>query len=416
MNTSPLRILFIVPYPPSLIRVRAYNLIRHLTLLGHQVTVLTLFTGTAEQADAANLTALCHRVIALPLPKWRSLLNCLKALPTQKPLQAVYCWQPALADELAHLIGSNGSGHAFDVVHVEHLRGVEYALFLKSILAANGTNLPIVWDSVDCISHLFRQTAAASHSRFGNLAAHLDLARTERYEGWLANQFSRVLITSEIDKQAILDLVPPQEPKPEISLIPNGVDLDYFCPRPTANREPDTLVFSGKMSYHANVTMALYLAQEIMPRVWKQRPTVKLNIVGKAPPKQITALAQRPGINVTGLVPDIRPYLQGAAAAVVPLVYGAGVQFKILEAMACATPVVTTPQAVAPLSAEPGRDLLSAKDPEDFAQAILTLLSDPQMQQKIGANGRAYIEAHHNWTTITAQLTDIYRTATQRNG
>jgi sugar transferase (PEP-CTERM/EpsH1 system associated) len=411
MNEKPLRILFIVPYPPSLIRVRAYNLIRQLTGLGHEVTVVTLYSDTAEKSDVDHLAAYCHRIIGLPLPKWRSLWNCLKALPTKKPLQAVYCWQPALARRLAELVRPTGKGTAFDVVHVEHLRGAEYGLFLKAHFQANGPTLPIVWDSVDCISYLFRQTAAASNSRFGSLAARLDLARTDRHEGWLANRFDHVLITSAIDKQALLDLLPSQECRPSISIIPNGVDLDYFCPETDINREPDTLVLSGKMSYHANVTMALYLAREIMPRIWTQRPDVKLNIVGKSPPKEITALAQQPGMVVTGMVPDIRPYLRRATAAVVPLVYGAGVQFKVLEAMACATPVVTTPQAAAPLAAVPGRDVLTAEDADDFAGIILKLLSDQEMQRRVGAYGRAYVETHHNWTTITTRLAEIYREA-----
>lgn len=415
MNEKPLRVLFIVPYPPSLIRVRAYNLIRQLTALGHRVTVLTLYGDAAEQKDAAQLAAYCHKVVALPLPKWRSLWNCFKALPTKKPLQAVYCWQPALAQRLAELVRPAGSNKpAFDVVHVEHLRGADYGLFLKAQMETNGSTVPIVWDSVDCISYLFRQTAAASRSRFGNLAARLDLGRTERYEGWLANQFNHILITSAIDKQALLDLLPAQTRWPDISLIPNGVDLDYFCPEPAAERERETLVFSGKMSYHANVTMALYLAREIMPRIWQQRPEVKLNIVGKAPPKEIAVLARQPGIVVTGMVPDIRPYLRRATAAVVPLVYGAGVQFKVLEAMACATPVVTTPQAAAPLAAVPGRDVLTAENTDNFAGTILKLLSDPDMQQRIGTDGRAYVETHHNWTTITTRLAEIYHESGMR--
>jgi glycosyltransferase involved in cell wall biosynthesis len=114
---------------------------------------------------------------------------------------------------------------------------------------------------------------------------------------------------------------------------------------------------------------------------------------------------------VTGKVPDIRPYLRRATAAVVPLVYGAGVQFKVLEAMACATPVVTTPQAAAPLAAVPGRDVLTAEDADDFAGIILKLLSDQEMQRRVGAYGRAYVETHHNWTTITTRLAEIYREA-----
>ncbi len=403
------RVLFVVPYPPSRIRVRSYNLVRQLTALGHEVTVLTLWSDAAERADAAALARQVHHVVALRLPRWRSLWNCLQALPTRKPLQAVYCWQPALARQAADLAISADGQPAFDVVHVEHLRGAEYGLYLQARLAAGQRPLPVVWDSVDCISYLFRQAATSSHSRFGAWAARLDLARTERYEGWLAGRFAHVSIVSAIDRQALLGLLPPGEKQPAVSLLPNGVELDYFCPDPATGREPASVVFSGKMSYHANVTMALYLAQEIMPRVWRQRPDVQLTIVGKAPPPEVRVLGQRPGVAVTGLVEDIRPYLRRATAAVVPLLYGAGLQFKVLEGMACATPVVATPQAAASLAAVPGRDLLVAGSAEEFAGAILALLADPQRQQAIGAAGRAYVESHHNWATITGRLAEIYQ-------
>lgn len=405
---QPLRILYIVPYPPSLIRVRSYNLIRRLSALGYEVTVLTLYSDESEQADVENFASHCHRVIAFPVEKWRSLWNCLTVVPTSKPMQAVYCWQPKMAESLEELIFSPGGKCAFDVVHIEHLRAAEYGVYLNKLLSTTGRKLPIVWDSVDCISYLFRQTLKASNSLFGVLAARMDLGRTEKYEGWVANQFEQVVIVSETDKQALLNLTPDHRTKPAISIIPNGVDLEYFHPDPAAVREPDTLIFSGKMSYHANVTMALYLVQEIMPHIWRERPQVKLHIVGKAPSKRIAELSNHPNIVVTGTVPDMRPYLRRAAAAVVPLVYGAGTQFKVLEAMACGTPVVTTPQAAAPLAAVPGRDLLVTNDARDFAGNVLRLLEDPGLQQQLGRFGRSYVENHHNWETISTELGRIF--------
>jgi hypothetical protein len=96
-------ILFVIPYVPNRIRVRPYNLIRHLTARGHEVTVLTLWSNQQEQADAEALQEHCHRVVALPLPRWRPLWNCLRALPTSTPLQAVYCWQPNLKSPISNL-------------------------------------------------------------------------------------------------------------------------------------------------------------------------------------------------------------------------------------------------------------------------------------------------------------------------
>jgi sugar transferase (PEP-CTERM/EpsH1 system associated) len=401
-----MRILFVVPYTPNLIRVRPYNLIRYLSARGHEVIVLTQFSGESEQADAVALQAHCGRVIALPLRRWRSLWNCLATLPTGVPLQAAYCWQPALARQLGALVEQRNGRPSFDVIHVEHLRGVRYGLYLKRRFGPANKQPPIVWDSVDCISLLFRRAATHSESRLSRWVARFELGRTQRYEGWLAQQFDRVLLTSPIDRDAFDALNPCASSA--LSVLGNGVDVEYFRPAEGNAREPATIVVTGKMSYHANVTMTLFLIREIMPAVWAQRPDVKVAIVGKDPPQEVRALAQHPAISVTGTVADLRPYIQHATIAAVPIAYGAGIQNKVLEAMACATPVIATPQAVTALTAVPDRELLVAPDAPGLAQTILALLADPARQRAIGEAGRAYVETHHNWRNIAAQLEEIY--------
>lgn len=412
-----MRVLFIVPYVPTRIRVRPYSLLETLIDRGHQVTLATLWSS---QAEREQMTAWQQRglenIVAAPLSRLRSMSNCLGVLPTRTPLQAVYCWQPHLVRQLETLM----EGEPFDVIHVEHLRGVHYGLALKD------KGVPIVWDSVDCISHLFEQAAQHSRSTFGKWITRLELGRTRRYEGRLVDQFERVLVTSEVDRQALLKLAMKNESGPtsdgsgsetqsrqssithRVVVLPNGVDQTYFAPN-GHQAEPETLVFSGKMSYHANVTMALHLVQEIMPRIWAERPQVKLTIVGQNPPPTVQHLSQDSRITVTGTVPDVRPYLQRAAVAVVPAVYGAGIQNKVLEAMACATPVVTTDRAIAALSLQPEQDLLVATEADDFARQVVRLLADPDLRQTIGRHGHQYVQQAHTWSRIGAQLEAIYR-------
>jgi polysaccharide biosynthesis protein PslH len=401
-----MNVLYIVPYVPNLISVRPYNLIRSLTALGHQVTVYTLWTTPEEKADLDKLRSQCHEVRAYQMPRLRSLTNMLRALPGRQPLQSVYSWRPDLLSEL------NGTTHEqFDVIHVEHLRGVQYGLHLK-----NKIKLPIIWDSVDCITHLFRQTAVDSKHWLGRVRSNLDLARTSRYEGWLLTQFDQVLVTSEVDRQALLNLAEQYTVNDRaVSVLANGVDLDYFKPDPRQPREPATLVVSGKMSYHANVTMVLHLVNNIMPHIWAERPDVKLLVVGKNPVREIRALANYPAITVTGTVDHLPPYLRRATIAVAPLTYGAGIQNKVLEAMACATPVVATPQTVAPLSLEPGRDIMVGHEPEEFAAQVLYLLNNSEQRRQMSANGRNYIEKHHHWPNIARRLQTIYSTAIEQH-
>jgi polysaccharide biosynthesis protein PslH len=402
----PLNILYVVPYVPNLIRVRPYNLVRSLAERGHCVTVAALYSNELERREADELRQAVFDVKAQPLSRLRSLSNALLALPSRSPLQAVYCWTPQFAQMLVDVVRS--AEPRFDVIHVEHLRGANYGLHLIKELSGPGECPPVVWDSVDCISLLFRQASAQSHSLQKRLITWLELGRTEYYEGWAAGQFQHVVVTSSNDQKALAALMPAGTSISAISVLPNGVDLDYFQPDESITREPATVVLSGKMSYHANVAMALHLIQDIMPIVWARRPDAKVVIVGKDPPREVLALAQNPAVTVTGTVEDIRPYLNKATMAVTPIMYGVGIQNKVLEAMACATPVISSPQAVSALRLVPGRDILVAQEPIAFAEAVLDLLQDPPRQRQIGEAGRAYVESHHRWPTIAAQLESIY--------
>ncbi len=398
-----MNILFVVPYVPNLIRTRSYNLIRSLQRIGHEVSVYTLWSDEREKQDADKLSHECHEVHALHLPRMRSLINSLVALPTGLPLQAVYSWLPMLASQLEKAINLR-SGRQFDIVHVEHLRGARYGMYLKEKFP----HLPVIWDSVDCISYLFAQAAGKSRSLFGNVITRFELPRTRAYERMLPGKFDHVLITSPIDRQALWDLMDHDRINVPISIISNGVDWEYFSQPFEIHRDEATIVFSGKMSYHANITMALYLVETIMPLIWQRKPDIRLYIVGKDPPPSILHLGIDPRVIVTGTVDDLRPYLKRASAAVVPLLYGAGSQVKVLEAMACGTPVVVTPRAIAALQVVPGRDVLVASQPEDFSQYIVELVENPSMRERVGQAGKKYVEENHRWSAIATKLDQIY--------
>jgi glycosyltransferase involved in cell wall biosynthesis len=402
-----MRIAYIVPYVPNLIRTRPYNLINQLAALGHEVAVFTLGSSQQDLIDAQALKGHGRDVHYYAQPVWRSLLNSAAAVPSRKPLQSVYSWQRDMALQVAQRASQN----EFDIVHVEHLRGSRYGRFLKSRFPS----LPVVWDSVDCISHLFQQAANHSRSFFGIFMTRFELTRTRQTEGDLAGRFDHVLVTSPSDRNALLGLVPLGKSPSEISVLLNGVDFHYFQPNPEVERQAETIVFSGKMSYHANISMVKYLVDEIMPRIWKLRPATRLYIVGKDPSPAIRQLGQNPLITVTGTVDDIRPFLWRATVSVVPLLYGVGIQNKILEAMATGTPVVTTCRALSALQAQPGKDLLASDDPDRFSEAVLQLIADRSLQHRIGEAALTYVRTYHNWTSIASQLLNIYQSILNKN-
>lgn len=404
-----MKILFIVPYVPNLIRVRPYNLIRYLAARGHEITLLTLYTSPAERDDVKALRSFCREVYALPLPQWRSVANSLLALPTHLPLQAVYCWQPALSHLAQELTRRDGG---FDLAHVEHLRGARYGLdLMKRNGGASGSSrrLPVVWDSVDCITLLFRQAAGQSRRLLSRWLTHFELGRTRRYEGWLTGQFDRVLVTSPHDRDELVGLTRGGALSAHVRVIPNGVDLEYYTPQNgDVPRDPATLVISGKMSYHANVTMAVTFVEEVLPLIWQRHPEVRLVIVGKDPTAEVRALGRPPVIEVTGTVADIRPYLHRATVAVAPIQYGAGIQNKVLEAMACGLPVVTTSRAVSALAVEAGREVLIADTPQEFAASVIRLLEDAAYREQVARAGRHYVEENHPWPKVIERLEEVY--------
>jgi glycosyltransferase involved in cell wall biosynthesis len=232
----------------------------------------------------------------------------------------------------------------------------------------------------------------------------------------LACLFDHVLITSETDKNTLLKLVSNKAIPAPVSVLPHGVDLGYFQPNPSVQREPETIVFSGKMSYHANVAMVKYLVSDVMPRIWEQRPSTRLTVVGKDPPAEVRALGENRLITVTGTVEDIRPFLWTATVAVVPLIYGAGIQNKILEAMAVGTPVVTTPKALSSLRLTPGKDVLVADTVDEFSSKVLSLLENPVLQHSIGDAGLDYVRKNHHWDDIVTELIDVYEGTINREG
>lgn len=393
-----MRILFVTPYPPSQVRVRSLGFVRGLAELGHAVTVIAL-AGSREAGDISQVRPFCRAasVVVRSRPElvWRFAENAVAG----RPLQAAYGRSSAMESAVRQLADPDG----FDLVHVEHLRA--------SPLGALADDLPRVYDSVDCISLLLRRAREGSPQLLTRLVTTLELERTERYEGLVGGAYDAVLVTSPEDRDALVALARrfagERRVRP-VHVVRNGVDLQHFSPGDD-ERLPDVLVYTGKMSYHANVASALFLMRSVMPLIWRERPQVQLWIVGKDPPRAVARLARDPRITVTGFVPDMGAYLRRASVAVAPIAYGVGIQNKVLEAMATGTPMVTSARVRAALRAEPGRDLLVADDPEGFARAVLDLLSDAPRRRELGAAGRAYVEQHHSWCAVAGDLEAVYR-------
>jgi glycosyltransferase involved in cell wall biosynthesis len=362
-------------------------------------------TTARELADAEALAPYCERLEAVRVPLGRSLWSCFAGLAGSAPLQARFCLAPRMA---AHIQRALSATARYDVLHVEHLRAALYGLDVSG--------LPKVYDAVDCMSSLQAHTAGEGPTVASRLIARAELGRTRRFERALVSRFDRILVTAAKERAALLALADAGA-GPRVRVLPHGIDLSYFMPTATP-RDRATLIFVGRMSYHANFAAARLLITALLPRLWQRRPETRLLIVGDRPPEALRALAARCSgrVEVTGYVADVRPYLARAALAVVPMPYAVGIQNKVLEAMAMTTPVVATPAAAGALAAVAGEHLLVAADLDGLAAAVERLLDDPGLASRLGDAGRRFVAAHHDWEAVGGELEDIYRNAVAEYG
>ncbi len=213
----------------------------------------------------------------------------------------------------------------------------------------------------------------------------------------------RVVVTSASDAEALSAAVNDLP----VAVIPNGVDLEYFAFRPAP--EPGRIVFTGNMSWPPNEDAAEHFARDIMPAVRSRVPDASFWIVGADPSARVRNLASIPGIHVTGTVADIRPWIWSAAVYASPLRFGLGVKNKILEAMASGAPIVATSRSLSGTPLIDGQDVLIANDDVKFAESVVRVLSDPELQNSLSREARQTAEARYSWDSITSAFEGLYR-------
>jgi glycosyltransferase involved in cell wall biosynthesis len=215
---------------------------------------------------------------------------------------------------------------------------------------------------------------------------------------------TQVLTVSDTDTTSFAKDISPAK----ITAIPTGVDVDYF--QPISGEEPDSLVFTGSMDWMPNEDGILYFVEEVLPLIRQQRPEVKLWVVGRRPGKKIKALAESdPGIQVTGRVEDIRPYIAKGAVYVVPLRVGSGTRLKIFEAMAMGKAVVSTTIGAEGLPVSHGVDIILADEPQQFAESVCRLLASPEERSQIGNAARRLVEEKYSWVAVAKHVESVLR-------
>jgi sugar transferase (PEP-CTERM/EpsH1 system associated) len=266
---------------------------------------------------------------------------------------------------------------------------------------------PAVVDLVDVDSQKWFDYAAAS-SGLQAWMHRTEGRRLRRLEAGLPSWASAVTLVSSAEADLYRRVCGVQAP--HVHAVPNGVDLDYFRPADTDGAAPAdraVCVFVGALDYRPNVEGAIWFCRHVLPLVRRSRPDAQVRLVGRKPAPAVRRLAELPGVELVGQVPDVRPHVASATVAVVPLQIARGLQNKVLEAMAMGKAVVASPQTLAGVRAEPGVHVIAAESPAQWAETLLRLFDDARLRQQLGAAARSFVEQHHDWERCLAPLAEL---------
>ncbi len=393
------------PYPPTRggTSVRTFNLLKYLKQQNHQIALATLRSGDVTDDEVSALKDWVDSLAVFSrsgdseqtagfLGKGKRLANfAISGVPPSV--------MATRSPEMQTWVTAQIVSEKFDAITCEHSVNEVY------VPADIGRYIPksVVNIHSSVYGTCLHQLAGGTAENPGR--DRLTLPLLKRYEQRYCQKFSHLVVTTAEDKKQMAAL----SGKPEISVIPNGVDLDMFPPRP---QDPGghTLVFIGAMDNLPNIDSVTFLAREILPLVRQRYPQVTISLVGARPTPAVKALGELPNVTVTGKVPAMMPYLHRSTVCVVPMRTGYGIKNKTLEAMAAGIPVVASDRGLEGLTVEgDGVPLraLRANTAEEYAAAIARLFESADLRQTLSKNGRELIEHEYTWAIAGSRYEQV---------
>ena len=292
------------------------------------------------------------------------------------------------------LFKSTSFHKALETTVLEFKPNIFYAVTIRVIPNIGVNNLPLFVDLVD--------SAALNFSRRANMESGLkrflikiEHERLKTYESKVVQRAWLSFVVSSIDQKVI--------GSDKVRIIPLGIDGQQFYKNANGNLDP-VIVFSGNMNYKSNEDAILWFYQNCWDKLKLAKPDIRLVIAGSNPTSAVTSLCVDSAVTVTGRVPSIAAVINSALVSIAPMQSGSGMQFKILEAMACGVPVVASSLGLGDIKAKVHKDLLIADMPDEFVQSVLSLLQSEELRLQIGNSGLQYVNKNHTWDVLNAKF------------
>ncbi|MBC8087596.1 MAG: glycosyltransferase [Phycisphaerae bacterium] len=375
-------------------RIRTYNMLRELCR-EHRVTYLTLDDGTAAPGAAELAREYSHELVRVPFqtaakgsPRFFAelLRNVMSPLPYAVAKYESAEMRKSIIEHAARGADVIVCDFLFPSLNVPDSLGVPTVLFQHNVEA-------VIWER-----HM--QIAESSVKK---LYMRRQWQRMLRHEQAECRRFDHVIAVSDQDADAFTR----EYGVTSVSEVPTGVDTQYFQADVTVPRRRNNIAFTGSMDWLPNEDAIIWFTQSILPLVQARIPDSTFTIVGRKPTARILAMHGQNGIEVTGSVPDVRPYLNRAEVFVVPIRIGGGTRLKIYEAMAMGRAVVSTPVGAEGLPVVDGVHAMLRTEPQDLADAIVTVLSNPQQREAIERDSAALVREHYGWDGVARKFGDI---------
>jgi glycosyltransferase involved in cell wall biosynthesis len=372
-------------------RLRIYEVCRELSR-HHDLTLLSLCETREEMACALPQDGVFKRVERVRLPKWRSILNTLAALPTATPLQIAYYQSGDFSRRIQALLREH------DVCLAHLIRTAHY-------VRKSEITIPVVLEMTDAISMNYMRVRELKKARgLKSWVYRFEADRLLRYERSAIFAFDAVSLVSELDRDFLLA----GRKGDNILVCSNGVNLETLPFRERKASDP-VAAFVGNMYSIQNLDACFYFAEEILPRI-RKRLQCKFRVVGRIRLGDAHRLGAIEGVEVFANVQSVADAVGNARVGVAPVRLGAGVQNKVLEYFALGLPVVASPVAQEGLQARPGVDLLVAATPEEYVTHLEALWHDESLRGRLASAGLRYVRENHSWPHRLQPLVDSVAT------